>query len=213
MKIFGCLRTLAPLASSVALGLAWAAVTPGQIRIKLTPDLHSGETLRYDIRGKVQRHVKEQSRVGTISTPGDVKDEYAGILRVAIHDARLENGRPVVEAQAEFERPDKDAAESPAKEPHKLNFTISGNGQLTRLDGLEELTPIERIAWQFWISRFALGWTLPAEGWKRGEAKSRKIIRCRSRICSGNVKQPLERTGNVRRLQQKLVSSFIRMLR
>jgi hypothetical protein len=171
MKIFGCLRAFAPRALLAACVLAWATAAPGQIRIKLTPELHSGGTLRYDIRGRVQRHVKEQSRAGSISTPGDVKDEFSGTLRVTIRDARVENGRPVVEAQAGFEYPDDGAAKSPVKEQHKLNFTISGNGQLTRLDGLEDLSPIERIAWQFWISRFAFGWTLPAEGWKRGETK------------------------------------------
>jgi hypothetical protein len=50
-----------------------------------------------------------------------------------------------------------------------VNFTIEENGQLGRAEGLDALAPEQRLAWQFWIARFAYGWTLPFNGIKPGD--------------------------------------------
>src|SRR5450755_4513205 len=170
MKMNQCARGggLSVLLAMAAL-LVWPAAMRGQSPVKLIPELRAGETMRYDIRGRVQRHVKEQSRVGTISTPGDVKQELSAVLHVTMKTVRMENGRPLVDAEAEFEYPAEAAAANPKKEKPKIIFTIAANGQLTGADGLDNLNPVERIAWQFWISGFAFGWTLPAEAWKQGQ--------------------------------------------
>ncbi len=149
--------------------LMWRTAASVAERVKLTPDLHAGETVRYDIRGRLQRHVKTESHVGFPSAPGDTKLELSATLSVKIKQVSTENGRPVVDAQGEFEYPTDVVAASPVKEKHKIDFTIGGNGQLLHAGGLDDLEPVERIAWQFWISRFAFGWTLPSETIKRGE--------------------------------------------
>jgi hypothetical protein len=51
----------------------------------------------------------------------------------------------------------------------KIDFTIGGDGNLSRADGLDDLDPQQRMAWQFWVAQFAFGWTLPASGAKPGE--------------------------------------------
>jgi hypothetical protein len=61
------------------------------------------------------------------------------------------------------------AAGNLAPKPLKVGFTIAGDGDLTRADGLDDLDPEQRLAWQFWVAQFAFGWTLPAAGVKPGE--------------------------------------------
>jgi hypothetical protein len=51
----------------------------------------------------------------------------------------------------------------------KLSFQILGNGQLAEIKNLEDLSPERRLLWQFWVARFAFGWTLPASRLKPGE--------------------------------------------
>ena len=133
------------------------------------PELHKGQIVLYDIHGRVQRHVKTESRVASILEPREAKQEFSGRLRVRIKDVGAENGRPVVSAQAAFEYPASAPESTVAADKHFVEFTIGGNGLIKSLTGLDDLDPIERMAWQFWISRFAFGWTLPQERLKRGE--------------------------------------------
>lgn len=164
--------TKLPLAlASFALLLAYLhpEVWPRERSAKFVPDLKKEQTLVYEIQGRVQRHVKTQSRVSSILEPRDSKQEFSGQLRLKIREVGTENGRPVVSAQAEFAYPNNESEAAPAVDKHAVNFTISGNGEVRNLGGFDDLDPIERMAWQFWISRFALGWTLTSGNLKRGE--------------------------------------------
>jgi hypothetical protein len=55
------------------------------------------------------------------------------------------------------------------RRPLKVGFAIGGDGALIHADGLDDLEPEQRLAWQFWIAQFAFGWTLPDAGVKPGE--------------------------------------------
>ena len=140
---------------------------PREKNARFLPELQSGQTIVYEIHGRVQRKVKAESRVSSILKPADDKQEFSGELRVKIKEVKSENGRPVVLAQAGFEYPVTAADAGAPAEKRSIEFTITGNGQIKGISGYDELEPIERMAWQFWISRFAFGWTLPA-----GELKS-----------------------------------------
>jgi len=50
-----------------------------------------------------------------------------------------------------------------------IEFTISSDGSVNEVKGLESLFPEQQQAWQQWVARFALAWTLPADGMKFGE--------------------------------------------
>jgi hypothetical protein len=56
-------------------------------------------------------------------------------------------------------------------DPHGkgIDFTISPDGSVNEVKGLDTLFPEQQQAWQQWVARFALAWTLPAEGMKFGE--------------------------------------------
>ena len=50
-----------------------------------------------------------------------------------------------------------------------VEFTISAGGSVENIKGLDSLFPEQQQAWQEWAARFAVAWTLPADGVKIGE--------------------------------------------
>jgi hypothetical protein len=149
--------------------------------VVLLPQLHPGQTLEYKSVARVTRHAKTQSHVSMLphAEPGPVQLSINVML--TIREIRTEVGRPVVTAHAELETfpatADGAANSSPA-EKAKLDFTIAANGNVSHIGGLDALSPEQGIAWQFWMSQFAYGWTLPLKGvspgekWKTEEAEN-----------------------------------------
>jgi len=98
-------------------------------------------------------------------------------IRVTIDDVKLEGGRPIVTAHAELESSSADAgvkSENGATgaaevTKGKVDFTLSVDGQVTRANGFDDLTPEQRLVWQFWISEFAYPATLPEKGVAPGD--------------------------------------------
>ncbi len=145
--------------------LGWAREKP----VKLMPELHAGQVLRYDIHGRVQQHIKTESQVTNYKVPRDVKEEFSAVLRVTVGKVERENGRPVVSAQSEFEYPGSGETGSAAAQKHCVDFTIGRDGQLEKLSGLDDLEQVEQLAWRFWLSQFAFGWTITGQKVKAGE--------------------------------------------
>jgi hypothetical protein len=149
-------------------------------RVSLLPNIHSGQMLSYEVRGKVSRKVKTQSRVATMVEPKNSEDlEVSAILLLTIKEVRKEKDRassvvvPVVVGKVEFlplptEAP---AAPPPATAPanHTVQFTIARDGQLSAASGYDDLPADQQLLWQFWFARFAFPWTLPPGGVKAGE--------------------------------------------
>jgi len=75
----------------------------------------------------------------------------------------------MVLAHGEFQFPNNVSGTSGATANPKVDFTIDGAGQVPRAEGFDNLEPELRLVWQFWIARFAYGWTLPVEGVKPGQ--------------------------------------------
>ncbi len=163
----------------VLAGLTWlgiaALLTPpnmrsGEKHFKLTPELHAGQILRYDIHGRVQQHIKTESHVTNYKVPRDVKDEFSAVLRITVGKVGMENGRPVVSAESEFEYPADAGPGNAAAQNRRVEFTIGRDGQLEKLSGLDDLEQVEQLAWRFWLSQFAFGWTINGQTVKAGEA-------------------------------------------
>ena len=156
----------------VGIGLCIAAATDSSAdhRVALLPRLHAGETLHYQIHGRVQRDVTAESRVTSMAKPADLKEDISLELQITIKEIRMENGRPVIVAHGEFQPPSEAASKNaPAVNP-SVDFTIDGTGQVQKVEGLDNLDPEQRLVWQFWIARFAYGLTLPGEGVKPGQS-------------------------------------------
>ncbi len=135
----------------------------------LAPIVRPGQTLEYSVEGRLQRSTKTESRVNSILEPRMEKLAFASTLHVRIIDVHVEDAQRAITATAEFlptgtlstrETP-------PAKNP--ITFTMASNGQLTRMEGLENLNESQQLAWQFWITRFGFGATIPADKTKVGE--------------------------------------------
>ncbi len=101
--------------------------------------------------------------------PPDLKEDISLGLQITIQEIRMENGRPVVAAHGEFHFPSANSATAGPASISKVDFTINGAGQVQKVEGLDNLEPEQRLVWQFWIARFAYGWTLPVEGVKPGQ--------------------------------------------
>lgn len=156
------------LVCTVLLGAGVCAAGSDQ-RVVLLPKLQAGQVVKYDVHGNVKRHVKTESRVATMLHPGDVQSDVAMPLVFTAKEIHLEKGRPVVAAHAEFDAGEPESSEKNASAKANVEFTIAGDGQVAKAEGLDDVAPEMRLAWQFWLSRFAFGWTLPAEGAKPGD--------------------------------------------
>ncbi len=156
----------------VGIGLCIAAATDSSAdhRVALLPRLHAGETLHYQIHGRVQRDVTTESRVTSMAMPANLKEDISLELQITIKEIRMENGRPVIVAHGEFQPPNDAAMKSMPEANPSVDFTVGGTGQIQKVEGLDNLDPEQRLVWQFWIARFAYGWTLPAEGVKPGQS-------------------------------------------
>jgi hypothetical protein len=140
-------------------------------RIQLFPRLHGGETLHYESHARLNRYVKTKSNVATMFEPTPVQADFSMNLQLSVHDFHEMDHRPMMAAETQLfpeESSAPSAGNSPAN-PKKIDFTIGGDGNLSHSEGLDDLEPQQRMAWQFWFAQFAFGWTLPTSGAKPGE--------------------------------------------
>jgi len=138
-------------------------------RVNLFPRLWNGEILRYESHARLDRHVKTKSNVATMLEPRELRRDVASNLQLSIQEIRLVDNRPMMAGETELDSGDSVAVGDSTAKHLKVNFTIGGDGGLTRADGLDDLDPEQRLTWQFWVAQFAFGWTLPAAGVKPGE--------------------------------------------
>jgi hypothetical protein len=133
------------------------------------PELKPGQTLLYEVHGRLNRSVKTESRVSSSRGPQQLKGDLSSRIRLSVQNVLAGNPRPTITVQTELLPATPPPANSPAPPIQKLTFDILGSGQLGHVKGLDDLSPEQRLVWQFWIARFAFGWTLPPSRIKPGE--------------------------------------------
>jgi hypothetical protein len=162
--------------------LSSATLYAGDKRVQLLPKLLPGQTVTYLIRFQSDKTVKTESRVVAPMAPNDAQIDAHGLLRVEILDVQGIGGKAAIHARGQFltldsgvwmkgpgeKKPDWDKQRV---DPHgkSIEFTISPDGSVNDVKGLDSLFTEQQQAWQQWVARFALAWTLPAEGMKPGE--------------------------------------------
>jgi hypothetical protein len=162
--------------------LAAVAVCAGSRRVRLLPKLHPGQTITYLIRFQSEKTVKTESKVVAPMGPKAAQLDAGGLLRVEILDVQETSSKAAIHARARFLVQDsgvspkmngdtKPSGEKQSAEPASkfVDFTISPDGSVNNPNGLDSLSPGQQQAWQQWVARFALAWTLPANGMKSGE--------------------------------------------
>ncbi|HET8921370.1 MAG TPA: cadherin-like beta sandwich domain-containing protein [Candidatus Acidoferrum sp.] len=159
-----------------------AAAVAGDNRAKLFPILEQKQVLTYLIRFQSAKNVKTESTVATPMAPNNAQMDARGLLQIEVLDAQPLGGKQVLQARGQFLSLDFPVS---AKEPREkqsggdaqrmdpagktIEFTISLDGLIQNSKGLENLSLEQQQAWQEWVSRFAMGWTIPAAGVKQGE--------------------------------------------
>ncbi len=162
--------------------LAAATLCAGDRRINLLPRLRPGQTITYLIRFQSDKTVKTESKVVAPMAPNAAQIDAHGLLRVEILDVQQPGSKAAIHARGRFltldsgvwlkrpgdKKPDWDKQRV---DPHGkgIDFTISPDGSVNEVKGLDTLFPEQQQAWQQWVARFALAWTLPADGMKFGE--------------------------------------------
>jgi len=162
--------------------LGVGAVCAGDMRVKLIPELHAGQTITYLIRYRSDKNVKTESNVVAPMAPNAAQLDAHGLLQVDVLDVKQEAGKTAIHARSQFRTLDSGVwVKKPGdKEPHwqvqkvdpegkQIEFTISSDGSVAKMTGLDSLFPEQQQAWQQWMARFATAWTLPQNGVKLGE--------------------------------------------
>jgi hypothetical protein len=135
----------------------------------LIPQLKPGQTLLYEVHGRLNRSVKTESRVSSFSGPQQLQGDLSNRILLSVQNVVAGKPHPVVTVQTELLPATPAPGSSSASPSQKLSFEILGNGQLGGVKGLDDLSPEQRLVWQFWVARFAFGWTLPSTRLKPGE--------------------------------------------
>jgi len=162
--------------------LAAASLCASGGRVHLLPQLQPGQTITYLIRFQSDKSVKTESNVVAPMTPDAAQIDAHGLLRVEILDLQEIGSKTAIHARGQFltldsgvwlrgpndKKPDgnKERVDPNGK---IIEFTISPDGSVNNVKGLDSLFPEQQRAWQQWVARFALAWTLPADGMKPGE--------------------------------------------
>src|SRR3979490_2708709 len=162
--------------------LAAAALCAGDTRVHLLPKLHPGQTITYLIRFQSDKNVKTATKVAGPLGPNAAQIDARGLLRVEILDVQQAGSKAAIHARGQFLTLDsgvwlkKPGDKKPNRDKQRVDpsgksieFTISSDGSVNEVKGLESLFPEQQQAWQQWVARFALAWTLPADGMKFGE--------------------------------------------
>jgi hypothetical protein len=147
----------------------WSAAAKSDDRIQLLPRLQNGDTLHYESHARLKRYVKTKSNVATMFEPKPLYADFSTNLQLSVQDFHALDRRPMLAAETQLVRPESPGSRIAKPQPLTVDFTIGGDGALTHADGLDELEPEQRLAWQFWVAQFAFGWTLPASGVRPGE--------------------------------------------
>jgi len=153
--------------------LAWivavGSTSAGEERIVLLPKLQNGESLQYETRARIDRHVATKSNVSTMVGPRQVRRDLASALRVDVQEMRMVDNRPLLAAESKIVSLDAPKPEETVARPGRVVFTVGGDGSIHVTDGADDLDAEQNLTWQFWAAQFAFGWTLPAAGVKPGE--------------------------------------------
>jgi len=162
--------------------LATATLGAGGRRVHLLPKLQPGQIMTYLIRFQSDKNIKTESKVVAPMAPDAAQLDVHGLLRVEILQVQETAGNATIHARGQFLTSDSGAAiqlpnenNSDVNNSHadanakSIEFTISPDGSVNTAKGLDSLLPGQQQAWQQWVARFALAWTLPADGMKSGE--------------------------------------------
>ena len=169
------------LTAAILLLVAASALASGG-HVKLVPSLQPAQTLTYLIRYRSDKNVRTEGTVVAPMAPNAAQMDAHGLLQIEVLDAQPAGNALTLHARAKFLTLDSGVwLKKPGdKEPQwdkqridpegkTIEFTISSEGSVEKVQGLDSFLLDQQQAWQEWVARFALAWTFPSEGVKLGE--------------------------------------------
>ena len=151
-------------------------------RVNLFPKLQAGKTITYQIRFRADKSIRTQSTVVSPLAPSGEQIDVRGLLRMEVVDVRSAGGKAVIHARTQFEALHSDTdfkipeLESPPGNvqrgnPHGkiVEFSITADGRVIGVKGLDAFSPEQQQAWGDWVSLFAMAAAFPEKGVKRGD--------------------------------------------
>lgn len=151
-------------------------------RVNLFPKLQAGQTITYRLRYRLDKNIRTQSSVVSPQGPSAAQIDVQGLLRVEVSEVQRAGRGAVIHARTQFEALNSDTAlkvpekEAPPAVLQKtdpkgkvVEFTISADGRVDDVKGLDKFSAEEQQAWGDWVSLFAMAAAFPERGVKRGE--------------------------------------------
>ncbi len=164
-------RNLVPIAGLSF--LAAAALCAGDKRVHFLPRLQPGQTITYLIRFQSDKNVKTESNVVAPMAPDAAQIDAHGLLRLEILGVQQSSSSAAIHLRGQFLTFEPNVQPRTPEEKRSsgqsIEFTIFPDGSVNEVKGLDFLVPEQKQAWQQWVARFALAWTLPPNGMKVGE--------------------------------------------
>ena len=160
--------------------LATSALAEGS-GVKLIPNLQPSQKIDYLIRYQSEKNVKTEGSFAAPMAPSSAQTDSHALLQVEVLDVQPMGNTLALHAKARFLA--LDSSNSPKKPGDKksdsekqpidsqdkaIEFTISPEGLVEKVQGLDAFLPEQQQAWQEWVARFALAWTFPKDGVKLG---------------------------------------------
>ena len=162
-SVLSAVRRVCGLASVLVLAAASLGVA-AENRATLLPQLHPGQTLTYQIRLRVDKHIRSQSRVATPAPPEPGPVDITRTIRVEVLDTAPADPRTKLVLRAQIQDPA--VAQPPAK---AFEFSIRSDGTVTPPKDVDDLAPEDADAWRAWLANFAIAWTIPEKGARLGD--------------------------------------------
>jgi hypothetical protein len=162
--------------------LVAASAFAGGSHVKLVPTLQPAQIITYLIRYQSDKSVKTEGSVAAPMSPNSAQIDVHGLLQIEVLDVQPAGNTLTLHARVRFltlepgvalQKPagkKPDAGKQPITPDGKtIEFTITSEGYVEKVQGLDSFLPDQQQAWQEWVARFALAWTSPKEGVKLGE--------------------------------------------
>jgi len=137
---------------------------PAQNRASLLPQLHAGQKLTYQIRLRIDKRTQAESHVASPISPAERPVDILRTITVEVLEVAPGDPRDKLIVRLHIFDP----AISPHA-PKTLELSIRPDGTVGPPQGAESLSAEDTQAWQAWLDRFALAWSIPAKTAKLGE--------------------------------------------
>lgn len=158
------MRSVSRRVSAFAILLGAAAPATAQSRPPLLPQLHSGQKLTYQIRLRIDKRTRSESRIATPPATGEGPIDILRTIDVEILDVAPDSPRTHLVLRAKIQDPSVSPPDTKA-----LELSVASDGTVVPPPGADALSADDTQAWQAWLTRFAVAWTLPAKVPKLGE--------------------------------------------